>query len=311
MSAVHSSGVQVKVGLIGCGRWGRNILRDLLSIGCEVWVAEHRDSNQAQALEMGARKVVAEWQELPEDLDGYIVAVQTDRHFDVLSALADTGKPVFVEKPITPDLDQAYALKDLMGDRVFVMHKWRYHPGVQALADVREKGQFGDLKRLWCSRLQWQQPHDDVDAFWILMPHDLSITFHIVGQLPDVQAVQADVHGQDIHVLTAFLGPVPQVQLEISDIYPETRRKVTAHFEKAVVSLPNPLADHLLVQHLDENGQPTAEHEIIPISTEYPLLREIKGFVDFLKGGVRPLSPIEDEIRLMEHLNELRRKALA
>ncbi len=309
MSKAELAGAQVTVGLIGCGRWGRNILRDLLSIDCSVWVAEHREANRDKALEMGAENVVADWHDLPENLDGYIVAVQTDRHFEVLSALAETGKPVFVEKPITPDLDQAYSLRDLMGDRVFVMHKWRYHPGVQALAKLRQEATYGALKRLWCSRLQWQQPHDDVDAFWILMPHDLSITFHVTGVLPAVMAVQADIKGEDIHALTAFLGPEPQVQLEISDIYPETRRKLVAHFEKAVVSIPNPLADHLQIQHLDENGMPGAAIETLPISTEFPLLREIKGFVEFLKGGRRPLSPIEDEILLMEHLNELRRMA--
>ena len=135
--------VSARIGLIGCGRWGRNILRDLLSVGCEVSVAEHSQDGRAHAREAGASDTCANIADMDQDLDGYIVAVQTDRHYSVLRQLAETGKPVFVEKPMVPDMARAKEIRELMGERLFVMHKWRYHPGVEALARLRTEGRFG------------------------------------------------------------------------------------------------------------------------------------------------------------------------
>ncbi|WP_417462077.1 Gfo/Idh/MocA family protein [Kordiimonas sp.] len=299
---------KTKIGLIGCGRWGRNILRDLLVCGCDVYVAEHGESGRIYALDIGAKAAFAEYTEFPDALDGYVVAVQTDRHFDMLKRLAPTGKPIFIEKPMVPDRVHALEIQALMGERVFVMHKWRYHPGIQMLRTLNQEGTYGKLHRLTTNRVQWKQPHDDVDAFWILMPHDVSIAYHIIDDLPDVKAVQAQIRGNDIHELTAFLGPEPSVTLSISDIFPETQRHVIAYFDQAVVSLPDPLSDQLEVRALKE-GKPSDEITSIPISTEFPLLREIKAFIAHVETGAAVGSLVEDEMTMMQCLTEMRRLA--
>lgn len=301
----------MQIGLIGCGRWGRNILRDLLSLGCDIHVAEHREENRNQATAMGAASVSESFERLPNTVQGYVVAVQTDRHFEMLQALAETGKPVFVEKPMVPDLVQAKKIQELMGDRVFVMHKWRYHPGIQRLAELRAQNTFGAIKRLSCTRLQWKQPHTDVDAFWILVPHDLSIAAHIVGALPETVAVQADIRGDDIHAMTVLMGRNPAVQIEMSALYHETRRGVVAHFDEAIVTLPDPLSNVLEVRRVSKQGELTDEVETLPISTEYPLLRELRAFIEYLQGGDKPNSSVDFEINMMERLDELRQKAFA
>lgn len=298
-----------KIGLIGCGRWGKNILRDLLTLGCEVHVAEHNIAGRQQAEKMGAHSVVRNETELETEVDGYIVAVHTARHQDMLEYLAPSRKPVFVEKPMVPNNEAVQIIDALMGDRVFVMHKWRYHPGVQALRDLVRSEQYGNVRRLTTSRLQWDQPHQDVDAFWILMPHDVSIVFHILGQLPPVRHVQTTKSGEAIHAMTAHLGHCPGVQMEISALYPETKRMISVYFEKTVVSLCDPLADHLDLRHFDANGRPVGKREKIPISTEYPLLRELSAFIAYLNGGEKPMSNIADEQAIMVCLNELRSQA--
>ncbi len=301
---------KTKIGLIGCGRWGRNILRDLLVCDCDVYVAEHGESGRTHALDVGAKAAFAEYTEFPDALDGYVVAVQTDRHFDMLKRLAPTGKPIFIEKPMVPDRVHALEIQALMGDRVFVMHKWRYHPGIQMLRTLHQEGAYGKLRRLTTNRVQWKQPHDDVDAFWILMPHDVSIAYHIIGALPEVEAVQAEIRDDDVHALTAFLGPDPRVTLSVSDIFPETQRHIVAYFDQAVVSLPDPLSDQLEVRALKE-GKPSDEITSIPISTEFPLLREVRAFVEHLKAGTVVKSSVEEELAMMQCLDKMRALAFA
>src|SRR5262245_50179905 len=115
----------LRIGLVGCGRWGRNILRDLRSCGAEVLVATPSAADRAAALASGAASVCVDLSELPA-VDGYVVATPSVTHAEVVERLLSAGRPIFVEKPMTTTAESAARLVRLGGDRLFVMHKWRY-----------------------------------------------------------------------------------------------------------------------------------------------------------------------------------------
>src|ERR1041384_6958925 len=119
----------MNVGLVGCGRWGVNILRDLRSLGCDVPVVARSQESVARARDGGASAVVRDVSELSH-VDGIVVATTTSSHAEVVEAALDHGVPVFVEKPVCTDSQRAVRLSELGGGRLFVMDKWRYHPGV-------------------------------------------------------------------------------------------------------------------------------------------------------------------------------------
>ncbi len=172
------------IGLAGCGNWGRFILRDLKSLGCRVTVAARSTRSRAFAAEFGADHVVPSIGELPSGADGFVVATPTAFHHEAVSALLAFGRPVFVEKPLTNDLDSARDLESRATGRIFVMDKWRYHPGVEALRDLARSQELGPVRYIQTLRLGWSNPHE-VDASWILLPHDLAITLEILGYIPD------------------------------------------------------------------------------------------------------------------------------
>ncbi|MGH2726888.1 MAG: Gfo/Idh/MocA family protein, partial [Actinomycetota bacterium] len=112
------------VALVGCGHWGRHILRDLKILGCRVPVVARSSESVARAEEGQADAIVEGTAELPE-LDGVVVATPTATHAEVVEALLAFGVPIFVEKPLTSDPGSARRIAALAGDRVFVMDKWR------------------------------------------------------------------------------------------------------------------------------------------------------------------------------------------
>jgi predicted dehydrogenase len=171
------------VGLVGCGNWGRLILRDLVALGCEVTVASPSDESRQRALEEGAIATVADAAALP-DVAGIVVATPTITHADVLEVLLPRDVPMFCEKPLAPDPVRAWDLARRAADRLFVMDKWRYHPGVEELARIARSRELGPVVGLRTTRAQMGCPHDDVDTAWILAPHDLSIGLEILGSLP-------------------------------------------------------------------------------------------------------------------------------
>lgn len=176
-------GVPPRVGLIGCGLWGRNILRDLRAEGADPLVADPTPAARDLAFHLGASCTVPFLDDLPE-VDGLIVATPASTHAAVVEQALERGVPVFVEKPLTTDAASADRLAARGADRLFAMHVFRYHHGVEALAGIAQTGELGPVVTLRSTRTHWGTPRTDVDSIWTLVPHDLTIALAILGQLP-------------------------------------------------------------------------------------------------------------------------------
>ena len=99
----------VSIGLVGCGEWGKHILRDLCTLGCEVAVVCRSAVSWKRAIDGGAASIVKYLSDLPP-VQGVVVATPTSTHFDVTQELLDRKIPIFVEKPITNSTEQVLAL---------------------------------------------------------------------------------------------------------------------------------------------------------------------------------------------------------
>jgi predicted dehydrogenase len=285
--------VSTTVGLVGCGRWGRHILRDLIGLGCEVTVVAQSEETRVAATEGGASAVVGAVAELPE-VRGIVVATPTKTHADIVDQALDRGIPLFVEKPLTDDAAAAERLASAAPDRLFVMDKWRYHPGVEALAEIARSGELGRVVGLRTTRIGWGNRYD-VDAVWILAPHELSIGLEILGSIPDARSAVAD-SGDG---LVGLLGDDPWHALTVSARSVDRRREIALLCADGVAILGDAYSDHLQVA----TGP---EPELRPISTELPLLRELRAFVEFLEGGPPPRSSAAEGAAIVRRVSELR-----
>ena len=181
------------------------------------------------------------------------------------------------------------------------MDKWRYHPGVELLRDLARDGSLGAVRGLQTTRIGWGNPHDDVDAGWVLAPHDLSIALEILGELPEARAAVADSAAARSTGLVGLLGERPWLWLEISVRSPERRREVQLVCEQGVALLADGYSDHVLVRRDDAD-----EPERREISTELPLLRELRAFVEHLQGGPPPRSSAAEGALVVRRIAELR-----
>lgn len=282
------------VGLVGCGAWGRFILRDLVSLGARVAVVARSEESKSRATEGGAHEVVRELGELPE-VEALVVATPTSTHAEVVGEALERGVPVFVEKPLTNDPASAERLAAAAGGRLFVMDKWRYHPGVELLAELARTEALGPVRGVHTTRVGWGNPHDDVDAVWVLAPHDLSIALEVLRELPEARAATGD--GDD---LVGLLGADPWAHVEVSARSPVRRREVRLVCDGGVALLADGYSEHVLVRR--EGG----EEERRGISTELPLLRELRAFLDHVHGGPPPRSSAPEGALVVRRIQELR-----
>ncbi len=293
------------VALAGCGRWGRNILRDLMDLGAAVTVADPDPCARVVAATAGAQ-VVDRVAALPA-VDACVVAVPTVSHAAVVTELLPRNVPVFVEKPLTCSVADAEAILAAAPERVFCMDKWRYHGGVLKLAEFARSGALGSVLSVRSWRLGWSNPHDDVDAVWILAPHDLSIAWEILGYLPPVHSawgLRAGALGESLTARLAEPAGGPDVVMEISCSHPVNRRSVVVIGTEAAAQFGGSFDDCVLLR------RPGAtETKKIPAPTEMPLLAELRSFLDHVRGGPPPKSTAAEALLFVRRVAEMREMA--
>lgn len=298
------------VAQVGCGKWGQHILRDLVSLGCRVTVVARSEASIQRAREYGAAEIVPDVSLLPE-VAGVIVATPTTTHAEVIERVAARGVPIYCEKPIAADPAVADRLAEQCGDRLMVMEKWRYHPGIAELARIARSGELGPALGLALERSSWGNPHRDVDCVWILAPHDLSIAREVLGFLPEPRTAVAERVASECVGLRMLGGDVPWVSLVYSTRHRSHERTVRLYCRDGVAVLPGPYSEVIEVTRYI--GAPVTKDvpplEARPISNELPLLRQLRAFVEHLAGGPPPMSSAAEGAESVRYIAAMRELA--
>ena len=298
----------MRIGLIGCGRWGQLILRDLQQLGTDVSVVV--PAGAQFAVSVPNVPTFAAIGDLPE-VDGIIIATPTSTHAAVAYDLMDRGVPIFCEKPLTDDLKAATRLAKRALGRLFVMDKWRYHNGVLALAQVARSGVLGKVTGLKTRRLGFGSPQRDVDAAWNLLSHDLSISMEILGAPCQVTGAWGEFGEGRLQALTTLsIGSAFHFS-EISVRSPVHERSIQLLCTGGTAFLPDSDSDHVVLSfnplNLEYPESPRIER--VQISTDMPLLAELRAFVEYLGGGQPPKSSAEEGVAIVEAIDQARRLA--
>jgi predicted dehydrogenase len=297
------------VGLIGCGGWGKLILRDLKALGTRVTCVAPSEKSRANAVANGADLIVSTLDELPQ-VEGAVVATPSDSHGDVLLSLLQRNIPLFVEKPLTSDLVTAQLLARTAPDRIFVMDKWRYHAGIERIAQYARSGEIGDVLGLRLYRLGWSMTHNEVDPIWNLLPHDLSICLHVLGDVPPVTTAFADGLGPASSGLVAMLerDGGQRVVIETSAHHPVNRRSVILACTDGTVTLNGSLDEHLILRQGSPDNLNAPEIKV-PFRNYMPLEAELAAFLRHLSGGPAPMSSVTEGALIVERVCDIRRMA--
>ncbi|MDO8391090.1 MAG: Gfo/Idh/MocA family oxidoreductase [Actinomycetota bacterium] len=279
------------VAVLGCGRWGVHIVRDLLTLGCTVVVVDPTAAGRERGEQAGALAAPSLQQagQLAA-IDGAVVAAPTRLHVELAFAAADMGLPVFVEKPLSADVLAARRLVAAHGQRVFVMHKWHYHPGVEALAAAVGSGRLGTLVTIQSERLGSSVPATDIDDEWLLAPHELSIGRSIVGSWPQrTSGRMIESSGGIDLVAESSWASGPLHRWRVCTAPGPVTRTITVMGTRGRAVLDGAYAAH--VQFDDE---------LLEVSAEYPLVRELRVFRDYLLGGAPPATTAADGLAVVE-----------
>ncbi len=292
------------IALLGCGLWGQNILRELLTLDARVVVVDPSEPARLRAVQMGADGALAEIDHLPVVV-GVVIATPATTHASVIESMLERHVAIFCEKPFTTDLASAARLAAACST-LFVLHLWRYHPGVEALAELARSGALGPVQWLRTTRLNWTSPRRDIDCIWTLAPHDLSIAREILGRLPEPRMALAEWQGEAAAGMIGMLGEEVRFVFEVSSRYADKRREVRLHCRDGVAVLPHGEADFIEITRATDTGPRSWR---MPISSEPPLRRELRACLEHLRGGPAPRTSASEALEIVTALVQLRQLA--
>jgi len=183
----------VRVGVIGYGYWGPNIVRNLSALDrCDlVSVCDTKPNALKRAQKTyPALHLTTDPNEVLQSpiIDAVAIVTPVWTHFELAKAALENGKHVFVEKPFTSNSAQAAELIELATRknlRIMVDHTFLFSGAVRKVRELVGNGTLGPLYYFDSTRVNLGLFQHDVSVVWDLAPHDLSIMDHVIDHQPE------------------------------------------------------------------------------------------------------------------------------
>ncbi len=190
------------IGLIGCGYWGPNLLRNFAENEAARlrWIC---DTDKARLAAMArlypGAKTTDDCKRLFADgqLDAIAVVTPVATHFQIAKQALVAGKHVLVEKPLTATAREAEELIELAerNDRVLMVdHTFVYTGAVRKMKEIVRNGELGDLLYFDSVRINLGLFQRDINVLWDLAPHDLSIMDYLIERQPEAVTAIGSCH---------------------------------------------------------------------------------------------------------------------
>jgi predicted dehydrogenase len=182
----------IRVAVIGCGYWGRNLIRNFADMP-DVEVTAVCDFNlnalaRVKRIYSGVR-LTHSHQEILADptIDAVAIATPVSTHYPFGLQALRAGKDVLVEKPLTASSQQAFDLIEVaekMKRVLMVDHTFVYSGAIRRMRSIIESGDMGELLYFDSVRTSLGLVQSDINVIWDLAPHDFSILDYLCSEKP-------------------------------------------------------------------------------------------------------------------------------
>lgn len=187
----------IKIGIIGYGYWGPNLLRNFASLE-ECKVAMVCDSRIERLTSIKKFYPTIETVTNPDDviysreIEAVVIATPVSTHFPFAKKVLEANKHVLIEKPMTNSIIEAEELIQLASKKnnvLMVDHTFLYTGAVQKMKELIDDDKIGKIKYFDSTRINLGIIQSDVNVLWDLAPHDISILDYLISDEPySVQA---------------------------------------------------------------------------------------------------------------------------
>ena len=306
----------IRIGVIGCGYWGPNLVRNFLELeDCRVLAIAETDERRLEHLAGRFRDVrlTRDYRELlaSDEIDAVVIATNLAAHYPVARDALAAGKHVLVEKPMTDDPRQALELvtaAETGGLVCMTGHTFLFNQGI---LDVRRRlvgGELGKVLYLHTQRTNLGPVRRDTNVVWDLAAHDVSVFLYLLGETPTavaahggayLRAGRVDVVFVSLRFASGVIG-----NIHVSWLDPCKVRKLTVIGDRKML-LFNDLESMEPIRIFDKGVEQGKHHDtfgefhfilrdgdiLIPrIALAEPLKGECAAFLEAIRDGQPPVS---------------------
>ena len=178
-----------KVAVIGCGEWGRNLVRNFAQLGSLAMVCDIIPAARRVANELAPQSIVtADLDDvMSPEVAGVVIATPAETHFELAAQALIANKDVLVEKPLSLSYDQGARLVRLAQERgriLMVGHVLEYHPAITRLVEMVLAGELGRVYYIYSNRVSLGRVRREENSLWSFAPHDLAVILRLTGSMP-------------------------------------------------------------------------------------------------------------------------------
>ena len=322
----------IRVGVIGAGYWGPKLARNFHEISGSVlkWVADLRpDRLQEISLRFPDVATTSDYETLLDEVDAVVIATPVHSHHRLAMKVLEAGKHILVEKPVTSNADQARELVDLAEKKALTLmvgHTFVYNPAVQAVREIVQSGQLGDIYYLNATRASLGLLQPDINVMWDLAPHDISLLRYILGREPEsvnargmtfintrsklYEVVYLNLlftGGVLANIRLSWLDPVKQRRLTIVGskkmlVYDDIADTKVIIFDKGVEVPP-----YSVTEAEFRASYRQGDETVYPLQWTEPLRNECSHFLDCIRTGAIPRSSGKDGLKVVQILETAQR----
>ena len=322
----------IKVGVIGYGYWGPNIVRNLLShsdISVTVVADQRKERLLALKKTHPSIPTVSEAKDViaAKGIDAIAIATPVNTHYSLARAALAAGKHVLVEKPLAASLHDAESLVAYAQKKSLVLmvdHTYIYSGAIETMKKLVDSGEIGLLQSFTSMRFNLGLFQSDINVIWDLAAHDLSILLYLVEKEPALVNATGISHtengleniayitmrykdGMIAHVGVSWVSPVKIRQILLSGdrkmiAYDDTQASEKVKVYDAGYSVRTDVEKQRL--YMDYRS---GDILVPKVRTTEALEGVIEDFVRAMSSGVRPRSDAEFGLKVIRTLDAAER----
>jgi predicted dehydrogenase len=304
------------VGVVGCGYWGPNLVRNFKGLSnCNLRAM--CDTSEARLKHM--RSLYSDVEGVTDfghllngmALDAVVVAAPVKYHYPLAKASLLAGKHTLIEKPMASSSAECEELIEIAkrnGLVLMVGHTFLYSAAVRKITEIVRAGDIGEIRYINSRRLNLGLFQKDINVAWDLAPHDISIILHVLGEFPETVNCQGNAHVtpgiEDVTNISLSFQQKRFATIQSSWLEPRKVRDMTIVGTRRMIVYDD-LQTHEKIRIYDTRVERPPHNDTfadfhysyhygdsyIPhIQQEEPLKVECSHFLDCIEKGITPLT---------------------
>ena len=313
----------VKIGIVGCGNWGKKILKNLLELNVLYKVFDQNLEllSQIPIPNEFKSKNINNLIDDPE-IHGVIISTPPKTHKDIAIKSIENDKHVFIEKPFClsiSEADQIIKTAKKYKKIIFVGHLLHYHNGFIKLKEIINKNKIGRISIIKANRLNFGLIRQDESVIYDLASHDISMILSITKSMPKKVSVNSlFINSKQfpdlVNIVLSFDNNVfAIINSDWMSPYKEHRFSVygkkgslifddTKCWDKKLCFNPSTIKKNLTINRKQDS--------FISFKNEQPLKKEIKSFINCIIKNKQPMTNHEEALKVQKVISMIEKQII-